>query len=93
MDNTTRTAYMQLVLNHTYSMVPIIAIQQGSLTGAWEKAIAERLEADYRAGFKLPISTLGLLGLYDQPISSALWLRAAYAIRETKVDELETIKS
>ncbi len=41
-----RTKYMQDLMTATYSQIPIIAILEG-FDGAWEKAIARKLELDY----------------------------------------------
>lgn len=72
---------MQLVMERTYPLVPIIAIEQGTIEGAWEKAIAERLQKDNEAGSKLPYAVLLELGLpFDWPVDSSVWLRAAHLI-------------
>lgn len=82
-----RTPYMQLVMDNTYSQVAIIAIQQGSIDGAWEKAISERLQKDYSQGSILPVITLELLGLWYKEPTPDTWVKAAYGIRETHVEE------
>lgn len=45
-----RTNYMQSLMTATYSQVPIIAIQTGTIEKAWDKAIAELLKKQVAKG-------------------------------------------
>lgn len=76
---------MQLVMENTYPQVPIIAIEQGTIEGAWEKAIAERLEKDFKAGSLLPCHLLQENNLWrDFSFTKEAWIRVAYMIRATE---------
>lgn len=46
----TRSPYMQQIMTETYDQVAIIAIKNGTITGAWEQAVAGRLEFDFKHG-------------------------------------------
>jgi hypothetical protein len=41
-----RTAYMQWLINQTIPLVPMIAIEQGTIKNAHETAIAEQIQID-----------------------------------------------
>ncbi len=49
MKQITRTTYMQSLMQSTYSLVAIEAIQSGTISLAWEKVIARQLVRDAQA--------------------------------------------
>jgi hypothetical protein len=79
-----RTPYMSLLLEATYTQMMLNAVFSGTIAGAWEKAIAERLQEDYKDGSPLPIATLDYLGIPNPPRTIETWIKAAYLIRATE---------
>jgi hypothetical protein len=79
-----RTTFMSLVLENTYSQVAINALILGSIEGAWEKAIAERLEHDFRHHCDLVHLTMRQLGFPSLCPPKEEFLKAAYLIRATE---------
>ena len=79
-----RTPYIKLVMESTYSQVAINAVLSGTIEGAWEKAIAERLQKDYEGASYMPLVTLTDLNISEAPRTPETWLKAAYLIRATE---------
>lgn len=75
---------MELLLQFTYSQVPIIAIQKGTIEGAWEKAIAERLQKDFSHHSPLTEDMMRSLGFPSMRPTPEDFLKAAYLIRATE---------
>lgn len=84
----TRTPYMERLMSETYSQCAINAVVNGTIEGAWEQAISERLRRDsmsYKNNMKdmsNAIETADLLGLFDRDDTE--WDAVAAAILNTK---------
>lgn len=76
---------MSYIMEHTYPMVAIRAIQAGKLEGQWEVLIAEQLEKDFKRGSTLPGDLLRDLGFWrDFDFSKESWLKVGCLIRATE---------
>ena len=78
-----RTAYMSWLMQTTYQQVAIIAINTGTLKGAWEQAIANQLYTDIFID-QNP-QAFELLDLTGEPnYTLDTFLKAAYLVTGSK---------
>jgi len=94
----TRTPYMERIMSETYSQCTLNAVINGTIEGAWEQAIAERLISDsmcYTDGLVRMTNATKVadhLGLFEGQETD--WRKVAEAILKTKPkeDELPPIR-
>jgi hypothetical protein len=78
-----RTAYMQYLMNSTYDQIAINAILAGTIEGAWEKAIADKLFlAVYQDQNPMAWELLELTG--DMEYTKETFMKAAYLVTSSK---------
>lgn len=85
----TRSKYMQELMTSTYSMVATEAIE-GGFDGAWERLISYRLKIDCKAEHSEALEIVESLIESPGPKEKPLFLKAAYLITSSKIEEHET---
>jgi hypothetical protein len=82
----TRTMYMQHLMTSTYPKLALVAIQMGTLNGAWEKLIANKILLDCKNDQNPQAFDL-LEATGDKEYTAETFLKAAYLVTSSETEK------